>query len=176
MKRFVLLFFVLSPLCALNASWSPSLAVMAGYHGTSVNHSVDTSEKFRSSGKVTAEADIPAFTFSSHRISFPVSISFISQTEEDGRMLVPGRYEGALSVRYGYRISPLYSLSLSFDCRLSWFEYLRASYWRPGATATFALHPLPHFAVIFPISVSAGRAETSFNAGIGIQTAFGGWK
>ena len=176
MKRFLLLSILAAVPVLCQAAWSPSVSVSAFYHGTEVDQCYDSSGALRNSLGFSGEINPLALSIGRHRISLPVTLSYITKSQTVSRTLVDERYECSLSAEYGYRFHRRFSLSLSLDMRLSVFPLTSSTLWRSGLTLKSALKLAKHLEALVPVSFVIGEAETAFTCGLALRALWGGWK
>ena len=174
MRRIVFILLFVTPSFLHAASWSPAIALSAGYEGSSFAEIRDEIPLW-STARTSAELEVISFTFNEkHRLSFPIAVSYSADSNESGRLRIPGVFVGGLSLRYGYRFAEYFEIAVSADTSAIWHIKQDALSWRIGGTVLFSYFPLSFLAIAVPASVSYSPGAVYFSTGLMLRLMAGG--
>ena len=168
-KAIMLIAFSLAliPLSAI--SWTPSLDISGIYEGTSYSESIDSEGCLRSSAGLLLRIDPAALSVEDHRISMPLSLRIMSQSNLEGRTIVQPRMLIGIAIEYGYAFSDAVSLSASIGTLYEYFLRSSAGRWLLEAEATLRIPAGTVVSALIPFSVIFGKGSASFSIGAGVR-------
>ncbi|MBO8436085.1 MAG: hypothetical protein IAA97_03810 [Spirochaetes bacterium] len=172
MKKLLITLFLITTIPLTAAVWNPAIEAGIGYRASFVAED----DRLWSSLNLYAVADAAAVKLGErHTLSFPLMLSFTSESSENDRLTLPYTAGGTLSIRYGFKFTERIEASLSSGASLIFHLRQRAVSWGFNASASLSIAINRYLAVTIPIRYELRRALSSFSLSAGIKYIPGGF-
>ena len=168
MKKAIIIILLALPVTLSAVQWSPSAALSVEY-APSTYSAFANENVFWNAFRSSVSLNPLSITISGHHsLSLPFEAGYISDSDIRSRMLIPGKFEARLSLRYGYITGNRVEFALSPVVSLLYHIDQRALSWRFGGNFSIVCYPLDHLGIAFPFTLLWSRGSLHAETGISI--------